>query len=160
MSKKIMVVDTETIGVAKKFCYNIGYVIAEINDNGYNVIDKREFLVKQVWRNTMLFSTAYYADKKPIYTNMLRNKAQYNNISVKRYDEIIAEMQSDIEKYNIEYVRRRHNPHRPVCFEHTYMKVREIRKHHIKRYRSAGSGHKRQREQYCEYDPVSQRLYL
>lgn len=104
MNKKIMVVDTETIGVAKKFCYNIGYVIAEINDNGYNVIDKREFLVKQVWRNTMLFSTAYYADKKPIYTNMLRNKAQYNNISVKRYDEIIAEMQSDIEKYNIEYV--------------------------------------------------------
>lgn len=102
---KILVVDTETTSVNKKFCYDIGYVIANIDDEGtFTVLEKKNFLVKQVWRNTMLFSTAYYAEKKPIYTKMLRNKKDYDNISVLRYDEIMSEMQKSIDCYGVEFV--------------------------------------------------------
>lgn len=104
MAKKIMIVDTETIGVQKKFCYDIGYVIAEIDEDFCDFIEQKNFLVKQVWRNTMLFSTAYYAEKKPIYTNMLRNKKDYHDICVLRYDEIMDEIQKSIDKHNVEYI--------------------------------------------------------
>lgn len=99
---RIMVVDTETTSVNKPFCYNVGYVIADLEDNGnFQILEKKEFIVKQVWRNTMLFSTAYYADKKPIYTNKLRHKAEYNNICILRYDEIMEEAQKSIDNYNV-----------------------------------------------------------
>ena len=111
MSKEIMVVDTETVSVDKKFCYNIGYTILEIIDSeNYSVLEKRDFLVKQVWSNTMLFSTAYYANKKPIYTNMLRHKEDYNNISVLKYNEIMEVIQKDIDFYNIEFVYAYNSP--------------------------------------------------
>lgn len=117
MSKKIMVIDTETIGLDKKFCYNIGYVIAEIFESGkFSILEKCDFLVKQVWRNTMLFSTAYYAEKKPIYTKMLRNKKDYN-ISVLRYDEIMGKIQSAIDYHNIEYVYAYNAPFDQSVFE-------------------------------------------
>lgn len=100
MSKKIMVFDTETIGVDKKFCYNVGYVIADINDKGkFTFIDKKEFMVKQVWYNKMLYSTAYYANKKPIYTKRIREK----QIAVLPFEEVINIIMNDIEKYNIDY---------------------------------------------------------
>lgn len=95
-----MIFDTETIGVDKKFCYNVGYVIANINDKGdFAIVDKREFMVKQVWYNKMLYSTAYYAQKKPIYTKRIREK----KIAVLPFEEVINIMMNDIEKYNIDY---------------------------------------------------------
>lgn len=104
MSEKIMVIDTETVSIDKKFCYNVGYTIVEIIDSeNYSVLEKKDFLVKQVWRNTMLFSTAYYANKKPIYTNMLRHKKDYNNITVLKYDEIMNIIQKDIDFYGINF---------------------------------------------------------
>lgn len=118
MNKKIMVVDTETVSIDKKFCYNIGYTILEIVDSeNYTVLEKRDFLVKQVWRNTMLFSTAYYANKKPIYTNMLRHKEDYNNISVLKYNEIMEAIQKDIDFYNIEFVYAYNSPFDEAVFE-------------------------------------------
>ena len=105
MEKVIMVVDTETTSIDKKFCYDIGYVICKINEFGAGaILEEKNFLVKQVWRNTMLFSTAYYADKKPIYTKMLRDKKNNYGISVLRYDEIMVEVQKSIDRYSVEIV--------------------------------------------------------
>ena len=101
MKKRIMVIDTETAGKTKPFCYNIGFVVADINENGnYTTLDEREYMVKQVWYNTMLFSTAYYADKKEIYHERIRQ----HFIQVKRFDEIIAELTDIIERYKVEIV--------------------------------------------------------
>ena len=54
----ICVFDTETTSLEKPFCYNIGYLIAD-SESGETLI-KREFVVEQVWRNTIAFASAYY----------------------------------------------------------------------------------------------------
>lgn len=95
-----MVFDTETIGVDKKFCYNVGYVIVSFDENNnVTILDRKEYMVKQVWYNKMLYSTAYYADKKPIYTKRIREK----KIQVLPFEKVIAEIQGDIEIYNINF---------------------------------------------------------
>lgn len=68
---KIAVFDTETIGLEKAFCYNIGMVIY---DTETDEVDKYEWVIEQIWHNKPLFETAYYADKKPIYINRMRAK--------------------------------------------------------------------------------------
>ena len=69
----IMVFDTETIDVEKAYCYNIGYVV--FNTEEKTIMAKRDFVVEQVWHNAMLFNTAYYANKKPIYVSRLRGRS-------------------------------------------------------------------------------------
>lgn len=68
---KIAVFDTETIGLEKMFCYNIGMVIY---DTETDETAKYEWVIEQIWHNKPLFETAYYADKKPIYINRMRAK--------------------------------------------------------------------------------------
>lgn len=64
--------DTETIGVNNPFCYNVGLVIG--NTETGEILAKQEWVIEQIWHNTELFSTAYYAEKRPIYINRLRAK--------------------------------------------------------------------------------------
>lgn len=66
----IVVFDTETTNLEKPFCYNIGYVIADIETR--QVLLRKDFVVEQVWHNPMLFTTAYYADKREIYVNRMK----------------------------------------------------------------------------------------
>jgi hypothetical protein len=66
----IVVFDTETTNLEKPFCYNIGYVIADIETR--QVLLRRDYVVEQVWHNPMLFTTAYYADKREIYVNRMK----------------------------------------------------------------------------------------
>jgi hypothetical protein len=68
----IVVFDTETTSLEKPFCYNIGYVIADIESG--NVLLKKDFVVEQVWHNPMLFTTAYYFDKREIYISRMKGK--------------------------------------------------------------------------------------
>ena len=66
----IVVFDTETTNLEKPFCYNIGYVIADTETR--QVLLRRDYVVEQVWHNPMLFTTAYYADKREIYVNRMK----------------------------------------------------------------------------------------
>lgn len=66
----VCVFDTETVELNKPFCYNIGLVIG--NTETREILASREWVVDQVWNNTELFATAYYADKRPIYTNRMK----------------------------------------------------------------------------------------
>ena len=68
----ICVFDTETTSLEKPFCYNIGYLIVD-SESGETLI-KREFIVEQVWHNTMAFASAYYAEKRPIYIKAMRSR--------------------------------------------------------------------------------------
>lgn len=89
MAKKLyyMVVDTETatlpmaneiangdperkkrIAIAKPLVYDIGWTIC---DRQGNIYDKKQFLIAETFAVPAVFNTAYYADKRPIYIDML-----------------------------------------------------------------------------------------
>ena len=61
----ICVFDTETTSLDKPFCYNIGYVI--VNTDNWEIISRKSYVVEQIWHNLPLFSSAYYAEKRPLY---------------------------------------------------------------------------------------------
>ena len=64
LPNKIMILDTETIGLEKCFVYDIGFIVAELQENGfYKPIVKSQFIIEQVYDNRELFETAYYNDK-------------------------------------------------------------------------------------------------
>ena len=93
----IMVFDTETVSVNKPFCYNIGYVI--YNTDTDEMLAQKDFVVEQIWHNIPLFSTAYYADKRPIYVNRMRAKKTKMN----KFGYICKEMIKDLNTFNVEY---------------------------------------------------------
>lgn len=66
-----LVFDTETIGLEKRFCYDLGY---GIYDRKGNPMVERQFIIEQIWNNKPLFETAYYAEKKELYVSKLRGR--------------------------------------------------------------------------------------
>ena len=87
-----LVLDTETISVAKRLVYDLGYVIAD--ENG-NVIKQKSYVVSQVYNNKELFATCYYSNKRPLYEERLKsgyskkvgwgNAMRYLANDIKRY---------------------------------------------------------------------------
>ena len=69
---RIIVFDTETIGLVKCFAYNIGYVIYDTEEKV--ILDSQDFIIEQIWHNTPLFETAYYAEKRPLYVSAMKGK--------------------------------------------------------------------------------------
>lgn len=98
MNENILIFDTETIGLEKAFCYNIGWIIT--NKKTKETIVKRDFVVKQIWENKPLFETAYYNNKKQLYINALRGRKAI----IRHYGFIMQTMIRDIENYKIETV--------------------------------------------------------
>lgn len=66
-----IIFDTETISLNKRFIYNIGYVIT---DGDGKTLFERDLIIRQVYDNKPLFATAYYADKRPIYTKYMKGR--------------------------------------------------------------------------------------
>lgn len=91
----IVVFDTETTNLEKPFCYNIGYVIYDTESK--EIVLKKEFVVEQVWHNPMLFTTAYYADKRELYVSRMRAR----KIVMDKFGYICQEMLRDFKYYNI-----------------------------------------------------------
>ena len=92
----IVIFDTETTSLEKPFCYNIGYSIR----NEYNeVLCEKDFVVEQIWHNLPLFSTAYYAEKRPIY--VARMKAR--KVRMDKFGYICREMARDFAKYEVKF---------------------------------------------------------
>lgn len=100
----IVVFDTETTSLEKPFCYNIGYCIIDTEE--WNTLCRKEFVVEQIWHNTALFSSAYYADKRPRYVANMRAK----KIRMMKYGYITQEMIRDFEKFNVEYAFAYNSP--------------------------------------------------
>ena len=91
----VMIFDTETTSLDKPFCYNIGYVIADTETE--EVIITRDFVVEQVWHNPMLFTTAYYADKRDLYVKSMRSR----KTSMDKFGYICQRMIRDIKNYEV-----------------------------------------------------------
>lgn len=92
----ICVFDTETTSLEKPFCYNIGYVIVDV-DNGFVPLIKKDFVVEQVWHNPMLFTTAYYADKRDIYVQRMRARTTV----LDKFGYICQEMIRDFKAFDV-----------------------------------------------------------
>lgn len=93
----ICVFDTETTSLEKPFCYNVGYII--VNLDTLELLVKKDFVVEQVWYNKMLFSTAYYATKRLLYVSSMRARTT----KMDKYGYIMQEMNRDLKKHNVQY---------------------------------------------------------
>lgn len=91
-----MVFDTETTSLNKPFCYNIGYCVFDTDNN--EIVLKKDFVVEQIWHNIPLFSTAYYANKRPLYIKSMRAKKS----KMEKFGYITREMYRTIKLYSIE----------------------------------------------------------
>lgn len=100
----ILTFDTETITIGKPFCYNIGYTI--FNTDTKEKLLSRDFVVSEIWNNKELFETAYYAEKRPIYTSYMKGK-RTKKLSFEKICEILS---ADIEENGIEYAYAYNSP--------------------------------------------------
>ena len=90
----IVVFDTETTSLDKPFCYNIGYVI--INEEGEKLL-RRDYVVEQIWHNLPLFSSAYYAEKRPIYVERMKAR----KVVMDKFGYICAQMRRDFKAFSV-----------------------------------------------------------
>ena len=91
----IMVFDTETTNLEKPFCYNIGYIIFDTESGEIRM--SRDYVVEQVWHNSMLFTTAYYSDKREIYVNRMKAR----KVRMEKFGYITQQMYRDIVEFEI-----------------------------------------------------------
>lgn len=90
-----IVFDTETTSLDKPFCYDVGYsIFQEILDLP---MERRHFVVEQVWHNLPLFESAYYKEKRPLYVNLMRSK----KATMDKWGYIMQAMRRDIIKYEV-----------------------------------------------------------
>lgn len=108
----IVVFDTETTNLNKPFCYNIGYVIVNVETD--TILLKRDYVVEQVWHNPMLFTTAYYNDKRTLYVNRMRAR----QVIMDKYGYITQQMIRDFKNYEIEYTFAYNSPFDTNVFEY------------------------------------------
>ena len=90
-----IIFDTETISLNKSFIYNLGYVIT---DGDGKILLERDFVIRQIYDNKPLFATAYYAEKRPIYTRYMKSR-RTKKVS---WGEACRIMCKDIKDYGIE----------------------------------------------------------
>lgn len=99
--RTIMILDTETIGIEKLYMYDLGYIIArETEDKTFIPIEKKQFIIDQVYNNKMLFESAYYNEKRPRYTSILKGR----RARLKKMGHALTIMRNDIEKYDVDQV--------------------------------------------------------
>lgn len=90
-----MIFDTETTGLDKPFCYDVGYTIYDM-DNRVSV-KEMHYIVEQNWHNLPLFESAYYKDKRPLYVQLMRAR----KATMEKYGYIMQAMIRDIKAYDI-----------------------------------------------------------
>jgi DNA polymerase III epsilon subunit-like protein len=90
-----IVLDTETTSLNKPFVYNIGYVIVDM-DTGEELAE-HDLVIEQVWHNPMLFASAYYGEKRPIYVKALRSRKS----KLMKFGRAMKLLEKEIEKFHV-----------------------------------------------------------
>ena len=91
----VLVLDTETTGLDKPFCYDISWVIMDTETG--ELINFSTNVVEQVWHNLPLFESAYYKEKRTKYIDMMRR----HEMVMDKWGYIMRNMYRDIKQYNI-----------------------------------------------------------
>ena len=94
--KRIIVLDTETLGVFDTRVYNLGYVVADLTDG--KVIKARDYLNKEIYDNERLMKTAYYYNKKPLYEQKLAD----GTCKKMNWAYILRILKRDMNKYGVD----------------------------------------------------------
>ena len=94
---RICVFDTETTSLEKPFCYNVGFIIYDTNIK--KILEKKEFVIEQIWHNIPLFSTAYYSEKRPLYVKRMRAK----KITLEKWGYVCQYMIRTFKNYNVQF---------------------------------------------------------
>lgn len=79
------------IAIARPLIYDIGWTTC---DRQGNIYDKKNFLIAEIFSVPSIFNTAYYADKRPIYLDMLKK----GEITIKPWNEVVKIMLADFEQ--------------------------------------------------------------
>ena len=86
------IIDTETAnGLYSPLVYDVSVIIFDKQDNEYF---RKNWLISEVWQNSNLMSSAYYAWKMPLYDN-------FETYTVNMF-QFICEFVEIINKYNVE----------------------------------------------------------
>ena len=81
------------IAIARPLIYDIGWTIT--NRKG-EILDSKQFLIAETFSVPSVFNTAYYAEKRPIYLDMLQRK----ETSIKTWYEVASLLEQDMQKVN------------------------------------------------------------
>ena len=90
-----IVLDTETTGLDKCFCYDISWVVMD-KSNGA-IVDFKVNVVEQIWHNLPLFESAYYKEKRKKYVAMMRK----HDATMDKWGYIMRKLKQDIIKYDV-----------------------------------------------------------
>lgn len=90
-----IVLDTETTGLEKCFCYDISWCI--VDQEAEEIVDFKANIVEQVWHNLPLFESAYYKEKRQKYVDMMRKR----HATMDKWGYIMRKLKQDIVKYNV-----------------------------------------------------------
>jgi hypothetical protein len=96
----ILLVDTEFVNLNKPFVYDLSYLIARKVDDKFITLKSVGNVVKQVYQNKMMFETAYYSEKRKLYTNAMKGKTYKQNY----FGNILRQLKKDIKEYNVSMV--------------------------------------------------------
>lgn len=77
------------IAISKPLVYDIGWTIA---NRTHGIVAKRNYLVAETFCVPSVFNTAYYAEKRPLYLEMLAK----GEIEIKTWNEIAAILEADL----------------------------------------------------------------
>ena len=79
------------IAIARPLIYDLGWTLVQRDGT---IVEKRKYLVAETFSVPDVFNTAYYAEKRPIYLDMLKR----GEISVLPWNDIMDIYLSDLEK--------------------------------------------------------------
>lgn len=83
--------DKKKIAIAKPLIYDIGWTIAS---RSQGILEKKNYLVSEIFCIPAIFNTAYYHEKRPLYLKMIER----GEIEIKTWDEIMDILISDLSR--------------------------------------------------------------
>lgn len=91
----VMIFDTETTGLDKPFCYDVGYLVLDTETR--EIKKKAHFIIEQIWHNLPLFESAYYKEKRQLYIPLMRSR----KATLDKWGYVMRTMYRDIKQYEI-----------------------------------------------------------
>ena len=80
----------KNVAIAKPLIYDLGWQIVDIHGKVYK---RASYLISEIFSVPAVFNTAYYASKRPIYLERLKNK----EITLADWNTAIAELIEDLD---------------------------------------------------------------
>lgn len=78
------------VAIAKPLIYDIGWQLIDRNGNVYR---RKSYLITEIFSVPSVFNTAYYAEKRPIYLERLKN----NETILTDWNNAIADLENDMQ---------------------------------------------------------------